>query len=150
MKVILLRDIPKIGKKYEVKDVAPGYGRNFLLQRGLAREASPAALKLLAQERSKQEAIAAGERSVLEKALRPPGGGPFIIELKRQANAEGHLFAGIRALDIAEEFSRKIGIEIKPESIKLQKNIKTLGDELLSVSVGEFNAPLQITVMRQE
>jgi len=142
MKVILLRDVPTVGRKHEVKEVADGYARNFLIARGLAQLATQGAQAEVARSRVNKEV----QRTLLKKELSALTKGG--ITLTREANEEGHLFAGIHAGDIAVELSQKIGIQLKSEHIVLEKPIKTIGSYTIPVVVGEDHTEMTLTITR--
>src|SRR6185369_3847278 len=100
MKVILLRDVPKVGQRYEVKEVAPGYGRNFIIARGFGLAVTAANLKQV----ESLKAGATAERQVREELLLKSVADleKVSIEIKAKANPEGHLFASIHAKQIVE------------------------------------------------
>ncbi len=132
MKIILLRDVPKIGKKNEVKEVAEGYARNFLFPRKLAEIASK---QRIADVEARAAAVAAARESAslnLIKDLQMVAETP--IEIRAKTNEKGHLFQGIKASDIANALSEK-GIKVHPSAIHLPHAIKEIGDYAMPVSV---------------
>ena len=104
MKVILLSDVKKVGKKGEVKEVADGYARNYLISRGLAVVASEGANKVLAKqnkEKEKQEQIAKQEAIKLKEELSK-------LELDFRVKAkEGRVSGSVSTKEIAEELKKK-------------------------------------------
>ena len=123
MKVILLSDVKKVGKKGEIKEVADGYARNFLISRGLAVMASEGANKVLAKqnkEKEKQEQIAKEEAIKLKDELSK-------IELDFKVKAkEGRVSGSVSTKEIAEELKKK-GIEIDKRKIIDNEPITSLG-----------------------
>ncbi len=123
MKVILLSDVKKVGKKGEIKEVADGYARNFLISRGLAVMASEGANKVLAKqnkEKEKQEQIAKEEAIKLKEELSK-------IELDFKVKAkEGRVSGSVSTKEIAEELKKK-GIEIDKRKIIDNEPITSLG-----------------------
>lgn len=93
MKIILLKDIAKLGRKYDVKNVSDGYALNLLIPKGAAVAATPDALKRLEAERSKIE----GERKVQEELIAKNISGlqDVTLTIVGKANDKGHLFAGL-------------------------------------------------------
>ena len=104
MKVILLQDVPKMGKKYEVKDVNDGYARNFLLPKKIAEIATPGALKQLETRREKEVKAVKEKDSAIKQTLEKLK--DFVLDIKEKANENGHLFAGIDAKRISEELKK--------------------------------------------
>lgn len=146
MKVVLLTDVQKLGRKYDVKDVSDGHALNFLIPRGLAQVATDSLVKRIeadkakdTEKRKKEEAIITEKLSALEKS-------PIVISGK--ANDKGHLFAGINKAELAPEISRAIGYDIAPEFIKIEKPIKEVGEHTIEVKVGEKSIKCKIEIKK--
>ena len=144
MKVILLKDVAKVGKQYESKNVAPGYARNFLLPNKLAEIATEKALarlelvKSLHEEKTKEtEALLIKELNKIKDAT---------ITLEEKANKKGHLFAGIHAEKLLEHIKSKLGLELYVEHIKLEKPIKELGKYTVEIHIQDKSAQLSVVV----
>ncbi len=123
MKVILLSDVKKVGKKGEVKEVADGYARNFLLTRGLAVMASQSANKVLEkqnQEKALQDELNKEEAISIKEKLET-----IELDFKVKAN-NGHVSGSVSTKEIAEKL-KKEGIEIDKRKIIDKDPIKTLG-----------------------
>lgn len=133
MRVIFLKDVPRVGRKYDIKEVNDGYAMNFLLPKKLAESATPKAIKEL--ELRKKEIVLEREvqEDLLNKNLEEIKGKTIII--KGKANDQGHLFSAIHKKEIREEMSKQHHAEISEEFIILEKPIK---------SVGEFEIPIEI------
>lgn len=125
MKVILLQDVPKIGKKDQMLEVKEGYARNFLFTKKLAVEATPANIKELQRQEKiradkaaeqKAEAIAIGEK--LKETT---------VTIQTKCGAGGKLFGAVTNKEIAEQLEKSTGIKIDRRKIHLDENIKTLG-----------------------
>lgn len=125
MKVILLQDVPKVGKKDQVLEVKEGYARNFLFTKKLAVEATPANMKELQRQEKiradkaaeqKAEAVALGER--LKNTT---------VTIQTKCGAGGKLFGAVTNKEIAEQLEKSTGIKIDKRKINLEENIKTLG-----------------------
>jgi len=126
MKVIFLKDVPRVGKRTEVKEVNDGYALNFLFPNKLAKSATPNALKEL--EKSKNEILIEREleESILAKNLEAIK--DKIITIKGKANEKGNLFSAIHKKDIIEEMMKEYKIEINEDFLVLEKPIKEIGD----------------------
>jgi len=133
MKVIFLKDVPKIGKKYEAKEMSDGYALNFLIPRGLAEVATNASAKRMAVEKAKEDAERKIQEDLLLKNLKDVDG--VTIEMEGKANEKGHLFAGIHSAEIAPEITKQTRLIISPEFIKLEKPIKEVGEHQITVEV---------------
>lgn len=144
MKVILLSNVPKVGKKYDVIDVAPGYARNFLLAQGLGEAVTKANEKRVLALEVKREAEKVRQQALLEKAF--AGVKDAVITLKRAANEEGHLYAGVTREDLATELGKAIGGALEAQHIDLEKPLKALGEFTVSAKVGEKNAAFKVVI----
>lgn len=125
MKVLLLKDVYNLGRAGDIKKVASGYGRNFLLPQGLAVLASPGALKQVDRIRKTAEE----RRTVLNNEL--SGVAKLLSELKltfsSKAGETGKLYGSITNQMIAEAINKKLGTTIDRRQIEVQP-IRTLGD----------------------
>lgn len=132
MKVILTRDVKKLGRAGEVVKVADGYARNFLFPRGLAKEATEGNLAELKheqeiQKKREQEARKLAEGTA-EKLKKTP------VEIKVKAGESGRLFGSVTSKDIARALKDK-GFNIKKKDIQLEENIKSLGTHRILVKL---------------
>jgi len=126
MKVILLKDIKSLGKKGEIKEVADGYARNFLLPHSLAVEASAGNVKNLMQEMQ-----AKLHREELEEAKARETAGrlnELLITLRAKTGDGGRLFGSITDREIADEILKASGITVDKKQIEMKEHIKALGD----------------------
>ena len=133
MKVIFLRDVPRVGKKYDVKEVNDGYAMNFLFPRKLAQNATPKALAEL--ETRKKDIILEREvqADLLMKNLEEIKG--KVLHIKAKADDKGHLYSQIHEKEIVEAMKSEHRADITEEFIVLEKPIK---------EVGEFEIPIEI------
>src|SRR5258708_2520757 len=113
MKVVLLKDVPKIGKKHEVRNVADGYAINFLFPQRLAQPATPKLLAEIEQLGLKNKAQAEINSALFAKHLKTLEEKPIVIFGK--ANEQGHLFAGIHKETVLQAIWEKAGIEVPPD-----------------------------------
>ena len=125
MKVILLKDVENVGKKYEVKSVSDGYARNFLFPKQLAKPATPEALKWLDMQKEIQRQKAEEDLKEVEAKASTIDGMELVIEVK--IGNEGQLFESIGNQKIAEKLKEN-GVEIKKTQILLEKPIKETGE----------------------
>ena len=125
MKVVLLQTVPHVGKAGEVKEVANGYARNYLIPRGLAKPATPAAL---AEARQRQEAEARREaRLEAEAAQLEQQINQTQLTFRVRVGEQGRLYGSITAADIAEQLARQLGREIDKRRVELAEPIRQLG-----------------------
>lgn len=132
MKVILMEDIPGLGRKGEVKDVAPGYGRNLLIPKGLAEEATPGRLREL-QDRARalqDREVRLGEesRSLAERL------GQQELRFRMAAGEGGRFFGSVTAADIAGRL-QQLGFDVDKKRILLKEPIKSTGQYEIEVKL---------------
>jgi large subunit ribosomal protein L9 len=150
MKVILTRDVPKVGKDGEVVTVADGYARNYLFPRQLAVVAKGAAMKQhearLAREVSKgaQQLTTAQQNG---EKLRDK-----TFQILARANAHStRLFGSVTEADVAEAIQKEIGIEVDKRRISLIDPIKLTGNYALTARLHtDVTVPFSIDVVTQE
>lgn len=138
MKVILLNDVPKLGKRHDVKEVSNGHALNLLLPQGLAIAATPQAMKRALVEKAKME----GERKVHEELiagnLKSLEG--VILTISGKANDKGHLFAGLHKEAIVKELAEQAHVQIDPSFIQLEQPLKTVGEHVVEVKAAGDSA----------
>jgi large subunit ribosomal protein L9 len=144
MKVILLKDVKKVGQKYEVKDVSAGYALNFLIPNKFAEAATSSSLSRLDSSKAKADAEKKIQEDLLVKNIKSLEG--VGIELKEPANDKGSLFKGIHKEEIAAAIKKQTQLDITPEYITLDKPIKEVGEHTLEVKVQDKIATFKVTV----
>lgn len=125
MKVILLQDVKGTGKKGEVKEVAEGYGRNYLIPKKLAIPATDSNLKIL-QNQKKQEARKKEEEWKQAKKLAEELEKVKVVIAAKAGNG-GRLFGAISSKQIVEELKKQYQLKIDKKKLQLQEPIRTLG-----------------------
>ena len=125
MKVILKEAVKKIGKKGQLLEVADGYGRNFLIARGLAEEATAGKIRELAEKNKTAQVKDDRARAAAEEAKKKLGG--KIVTLKAKAGEGGKLFGSITTGDIAEAVKAQYDIAVDKKDVKTE-SVKILGD----------------------
>ena len=143
MNVILLKDVPALGQRGDVKNVKPGFARNFLLAQGLAKPATENALKeteTLRQERETKHAVADIE---FEKALAALAGKTFTLEAK--ATAKGNLYRAVSKKQIVEMLKTGGVSEIKEGDLS-DVSVKKIGPHEIRVSRGEHSGTFTLTI----
>jgi large subunit ribosomal protein L9 len=139
MKVILLKDVAGLGQTGDVKEVAEGYARNYLLKQGLVAMASPTAMGNLKQhiaaERRKQEKLEA-EQQALSAQL-----GEITITFQARAGKGGRLYGSITNQDIAEAIRSQKGLSIDRRSIQLAEPLRSIGTFEVPVHIAKGKEP---------
>jgi large subunit ribosomal protein L9 len=125
MQVILLQDVEKLGKKFDVKEVADGYARNFLLPNNLVKPATEEALKQLEAEKEAAAKKAESELRETEGAVAQLDGQE--VEISTKVDESGKLFGSITAVKMAKILKDK-GFNVSKNQIKLAESIKEVGE----------------------
>lgn len=125
MKVILLKDINKLGKKFDIKDVADGHARNFLIPKKLAKPATEAAVKAIETEKEAAEAMAVLDLKATEEIVANLDGQE--IEIPAKVSEEGKLYGALTPLKISKALQGK-EFKIKKSQIKIAEPIKEIGE----------------------
>lgn len=125
MKVILLKDVENLGKKYEIKEVSDGYARNFLIPRGLAKKADEKSIKWAQTQKEKERKKAEEELKKIQQIASSMDGIEVVIPVK--TDTEGHPFESVSAQKIAEKL-KEMGFDVKKNQVVLEERIKELGE----------------------
>ncbi len=146
MKVIFLQDVPNVAQAGQVKEVADGYARNYLIPRKLAALAQPQAVSKIEASTKKMEARLTGELKELAGQLEGKE-----VSLKAKAGAKEKLYGSITSADIAAELKNVTGIEVDKRKIELEEPIRQLGSYEIAIKLGKDIAPkVRVTVTEEE
>ena len=147
MEVILREDVDKLGRRGDVGKVAEGYGRNFLLPRGLAMAVSEANKAMIAKERKAYDVRAAKEKAEFESVAQRIASLRFIAP--RKVGEHDVLYGSVTSGDIAE-FLKAKGVEVDKRKVQLDEPIKKLGEHEVSVKLHpEVAANLRVLVTKE-
>jgi len=147
MKVILLDDVTKVGRRGEVREVSDGYARNFLIPKKLALSATQGNLKNL--EHIKQQAEAKADRVKSDAEGLRAQIEALVYEERRQASEEGKLFGSVTAQDVVD-FLASRGVKVDRKRLTLDEPIKALGEFSVSMRLhSDVTAQLRVTVVRE-
>jgi len=147
MKVILMDDVPALGRRGEVRDVSDGYARNYLLPHKLALHATTANLKNLEQIKARQDVAAAKLTAQAQEQARAIEALHFTQA--RQASDEGRLFGSIGKADLVAFLSQH-GVEVERRRIAMDEPIKSVGDFSVPVRLhADVTAQLKVSVTRE-
>jgi large subunit ribosomal protein L9 len=147
MKIILLKDIPKVGKRYDMKEISDGYALNLLIPKGLAVAATPDVVKRIDLERARDEGEKRVHQELLLKNLKELEG--VTVTMVEKANDKGHLFAGVHKLEIIPAIEKQTRLQIDPEHIVLEKPIKETGIHQVQVKVGDKSIKFNLEIKGQ-
>jgi len=146
MKVILLDDIPKLGRRGEVREVAEGYARNYLLPQRLVVPASASNLKQVDQIKQHQEVRS--RRAKADAETQAKNIEALTFSQVRQASEEGRLYGSVGTPDLAAFLSQN-GLSVEKRRIGLDEPIKALGEYTVPIRLHpEVTAHLKVTVTR--
>ena len=126
MKIILKKDVPGTGKKGDVKEVADGFARNFLLKQGLAEVASGGALRSLVEDARKHKKVNEQELKEYQRIAAALDGAE--IEVAEKVSSQGALYAGVGPQKLAKLIKEQIGVTVKSSQIRIPQAIKELGE----------------------
>ena len=142
MKIILTTDVPKLGNRYEIKDLKDGYA-NVLISKGLALIASPQALSSLAAKKAQMEKKKEEEMKIFESMISSIDNKK--IEVKVKANEKGHLFKSVSARDIVSAIKDITGVEVE-ESAVVMDHIKEVGTHIVEIKKGNRKGKCEVIV----
>lgn len=143
MKVILLKDVAKIGRKHTIVEVPDGYARNQLIPKGMAKLATDANLKDIQHVKAGKDAAAKNIEDrffQIREVLKDK-----VIQIKGLKSDKGHLFAALK-VELIQSSAKEQGVEIDPGMIKLNAAIKQTGEHQIELSHGNHKATFTINV----
>ena len=132
MEVILKEDVPKLGNRGEVVKVAEGYGRNFLLPKKLAIEATAANKAVIDQMKAAAVRRSAKEKSEAEELAKQFDG--LEVKFQRKSGENDQLFGSVTSGDIAEALEKK-SFHIDRRKIQVHESLKTIGEFTIPVKL---------------
>jgi large subunit ribosomal protein L9 len=135
MKVILLKDVKKQGKKGDVVEVADGYANNYLIKNNLAEPATSGNLKQLeAQKESvrEEEEAELAEAQRQKEVLEEDGND---IKIYEKASDDGRLFGSVTTMQIADEIENQLGIKVDKRKIEMKVPMRALGSQKMTVKL---------------
>jgi large subunit ribosomal protein L9 len=145
MRVVFLQDVPRVAKAGEVKEVADGYARNFLIPRKLALLARP---EVLIQLGTAQKAEAKEDAELMALAQQIEG---KEVNIKAKAGAKDRLYGSITSADIAAELSKSSGLVIDKRKIELEEPLRSLGNYEITIRLAKDIVPkIKVSVTEEE
>jgi large subunit ribosomal protein L9 len=145
MRVVFLQDVPKVAKAGEIKEVADGYARNFLIPKKLALLARPQAISQL-ETRGRTEAREDTELTALAQQIEGKE-----VNIKAKAGAKDRLYGSITSADIAAELSKNTGLVIDKRKIELEEPIRHLGSYEVAIRLAKDIVPkIRVSVTEEE
>lgn len=148
MKIVLIKDVEKLGFAGEIKSVSDGYARNFLFPKSLAILATPKEVEKAKRmqkdvEKKKQEA----ENLAKENAKKLEGAK---IEISAKSNEEGILFGAITAKDIAESIKKQLKLDLNEKIVSMEETIKKTGDYQIKLKLSsQISSKIKLKVKKK-
>lgn len=150
MKVILLKDVKKQGKKGDVIEVSDGYGRNFLIKNGLARLADTAAMNQLKSKEQADERIAQEELAEAKQIKAELDKEESIVKISAKIGEDGRLFGTIPSKQIAGELQKQHSIKVDRRKIQLDENLSAIGQYKVPIKLhSEVTANIKVQVVEE-
>lgn len=147
MKVILLRDVARIGKRFEIKDVPDGFAQNKLIPARDAEPATPANVKRVMEKHKSDVRAKDLEHSTAKAIATACAAEPLTIVM--EANDQGHLFQAVHASDVVKAAALR-QLAIPEASLRLASPVKSLGEHTVVLHTAEADFTLPITVIAKK
>ena len=149
MKVIFLQDVPNVARAGDIKEVANGYGRNFLVPKNLARSANSPALSIMETQLKIKSQNQEEETARLVKLGQELDGKK--ITLKARVGAKEHLYGSITNADITAELQNTTGLVVDKKKIELAESIRQLGSYEIDIRLAKDIIPkIKVIVTEKE
>lgn len=147
MEVILKEDVPKLGSRGDLVKVAEGYGRNFLLPKKLAIEASKSNKAVIDQMKAAAVRRSAKEKAGAEELSKQFGG--LSVSFQRRSGEHDQLFGSVTSVDIADALEKK-GFNVDRRKVQLHEPLKTLGEFTIPVKLHkDVTAHLKVVIEKE-
>lgn len=148
MKIILLKDVPNLGKELDIKDVKPGYARNFLIPQNLVVPATKRNLQWQERELAKKKLKEEQKTKELQEMIKKLKNLKLQISIK--TGSKGELFEKITSIKIVN-LLKKEGFEISKENIILKEPIEKIGEYVIPISLGkDFKTKIKLVVKKKK
>jgi len=150
MKVIFLDDVRGKGQRGQIKNVPDGYATNFLIKKGLAKEATKAAISTLKAEQKNEAAREAEELADAKTTKTALEADTTVVELTAKAGKDGRLFGSIPSKQIATALADQYQVKLDKRKIELPEPIRVLGYTNVPVKLhSEVTAKIRVHVVAQ-
>jgi large subunit ribosomal protein L9 len=148
MQLVLIEDVPHLGKSGDVVEVKPGYGRNYLLPNSLATIPTEHNLRLL--ERYKIRVNQAREARVADLKVLAEQIQRVTVTIEANANEEGHLYGSVGAAEIGKAL-RDRNLTVSPDMVRLEGPIKEIGLYEVKLNLGyDIESKVQVLIVKQQ
>jgi large subunit ribosomal protein L9 len=145
MRVVLRNDVPTLGKRGDILEVADGYARNYLLPKGQAIKATPGGESQASAMRRARDLRDARDRETAETVARRLV--PQVIRISARAGAEGKLFGSVTSADVVEAVANQTNVELDRRKLHMDEPIKSLGTHEVPVKLHadvEFRVTVEV------
>jgi len=150
MEVIFLSDVRGKGKRGQIKNVPDGYAQNFLIKKGLAKEATKVAVNTLKAEQKSEAARAAEELAEAKETKTSLEDDATVVELTAKAGTDGRLFGSIPSKQIAKALDDQYQVKLDKRKIELSEPIRVLGYTNVPVKLHqEVTAKIRVHVVEK-
>lgn len=149
MRIVLRADVTNVGKKGDIVDVADGFGRNFLVPKGLALKATAGAEAQAGSMRRSRDVKDARDREAAEAVARVLV--PMVVKIPAKAGAEGRLFGSVTTADVAAAVHDQAGATVDRRRLHIGDPIKTLGSHSVQVRLHadvEFSLTVEVVALK--
>ncbi len=147
MKVILLRDVARIGKRFEIKEVPDGFALNKLIPSKDAELATPGNIKRIEEKKRQSDKSNVNELESIKKLSATFAESPLIVTM--EANEQAHLFKSVQVEDIVKAGLDR-GVSIPKDKVRLPETIKSLGQHEVKLLGGREEHPLLLEVIAKQ
>lgn len=144
MKVILLQDISRVGKKFDIKEVPPGFAQNVLIPKKQALPATPENIKFAELNKEKIRIVKSQEEEQLKKNLKELES--IELHIKAKTNEKGHLFKSIHAKEIELALKNDLNISIEEKMIHLDAPLKEVGSFSVPITAGNLKGSFTVVI----
>ena len=149
MRVVLLKNVPDLGQAGEVKDVADGHARNFLIPRGFAQKATKGAERLWEEQKAATVRRTESERQEAMDTAAKLSGATVVITAR--VGEQDRLYGSVTGQHIAEVIKEQTEIEIDRHALELEQPIRDLGTYTVSIKLGHaVEAAISVDVQKED
>lgn len=148
MKVILLKDVENLGKKHDIKEVADGYARNFLLAKNLVKQATQKAIEEIKAQKELVAQKAKEELKLVQEQVSQIDGQE--VEIAMKLKETGEIYGSITPFKISQALKKK-GFNIKKSQVNLKENVKKLGEYPVIITFDHnLEAEIKIRIVEEK
>lgn len=148
MKVILKKNVPRVGKQFDIIEVSNGHANNFLFPQGLAEPATPSKIADIEKKKEALKAEEEAQAKALQEKLEKIGGSTVVIKTK--ADDKGSLYKKLQSADIAKALNEQQSITLEEASIKLDEPITATGEVEIEIEQSDTKAKITLSVEKED